>query len=667
MKKLNIRGIKTKLVISFTILILASSITLGVISIQRASDIITEEAEVSLGLLAKDASKLTESRVETQQKTLDMIALIPDIDSMEWELQKPILEKQLEKTNFIDIAVVYPDGSAYYTSGSVSQLGDRDYVKKALAGEPNVSDLILSRVTNEIVLMYATPIEKNGKIVGALIGRRDGNALSMITDDAGFGNSGYGYIINSSGIVVAHPDREKVINQFNPIEESKNNESLKSSADLFEKILVEKTGVSDYSFEGNNLYAGYAPIEGSEWIFIITANQDEVLSSIPELENSIMNVLLIVLAISIVIAYIIGSSITKPIILAVQHSKKIASLDLTEDVPGKFLKRKDEIGDLAQALQIIMDSLKDTIKEIINTSSQVLAASEEMSAASQQSAAAATEISQTIEEIAKGALDQAESTQEGSLNANELGRTIEEDQLYMKNLNIQSEKVTKVVQEGLVEIENLYKITEESNQATNEVKNVIVLTNDSSLKIGQASSVISSIAQQTNLLALNAAIEAARAGGAGKGFAVVAEEIKTLALQSSASTKEIDEIVNELQLNSQSAVKTMERVSVIADEQTKSVIRSKDKYQLIDASMKETGDTVNQLNIAGEQMDKMKDQILFSMESLSAIAEENSAATQEATASIEEQAASAEEISATSEGLADLAQNLQTLILKFKI
>jgi len=515
--------------------------------------------------------------------------------------------------------------------------------------------------------MYATPIEKNGKIVGALIGRRDGNALSMITDDAGFGNSGYGYIINSSGIVVAHPDREKVINQFNPIEESKNNESLKSSADLFEKILVEKTGVSDYSFEGNNLYAGYAPIEGSEWIFIITANQDEVLSSIPELENSIMNVLLIVLAISIVIAYIIGSSITKPIILAVQHSKKIASLDLTEDVPGKFLKRKDEIGDLAQALQIIMDSLKDTIKEIINTSSQVLAASEEMSAASQQSAAAATEISQTIEEIAKGALDQAESTQEGSLNANELGRTIEEDQLYMKNLNIQSEKVTKVVQEGLVEIENLYKITEESNQATNEVKNVIVLTNDSSLKIGQASSVISSIAQQTNLLALNAAIEAARAGGAGKGFAVVAEEIKTLALQSSASTKEIDEIVNELQLNSQSAVKTMERVSVIADEQTKSVIRSKDKYQLIDASMKETGDTVNQLNIAGEQMDKMKDQILFSMESLSAIAEENSAATQEATASIEEQAASAEEISATSEGLADLAQNLQTLILKFKI
>jgi len=196
---------------------------------------------------------------------------------------------------------------------------------------------------------------------------------------------------------------------------------------------------------------------------------------------------------------------------------------------------------------------------------------------------------------------------------------------------------------------------------------VIVQTNDSSIKIGQASSVISSIAQQTNLLALNAAIEAARAGSAGKGFAVVAEEIKNLALQSSESTKEIDAVVSELQLNSQNAVKTIERLSAIAGEQTKSVVNSRDKYRLIANAMKETEDTVNYLNIAGEKMDSMKQQILASMENLSAIAEENAAATEQATASIEEQAASAEQISATSESLTELAKSLQELILRFKI
>jgi len=237
----------------------------------------------------------------------------------------------------------------------------------------------------------------------------------------------------------------------------------------------------------------------------------------------------------------------------------------------------------------------------------------------------------------------------------------------MNNLNSQTGKVINVVSEGLNEINELYNITEESNRANKEINDVIIQTNESSVKIGQASNVISSIAHQTNLLALNAAIEAARAGNAGKGFGVVAEEIKNLALQSSKSTKEIDEIVQELQLNSENAVKTMERLSSIINEQTKSVINSKDKYQLIADSMKETESTVNHMNVSGEKMDSMKDQILMNMESLSAIAEENAAATEQASASIEEQAASAEQISATSDNLTELANDMQELILRFKI
>jgi methyl-accepting chemotaxis protein len=661
------KSIKVKLVAYFSILILLSSFALGLISIQRASSSLKEEAESALSLIAYESARLTESRIETQIRTLGMIAGQIDIQSMDWVVQQPILVSQLENTNFLAMAVVQPDGTAYYSDGTTSQLGDRDYIKKAFSGEANVSDLLISKVTNGTVLMFAAPIESNGEVVGVLIGRGDGNALSEITNDTGYGENGYGYMINGSGTIVAHPDSEKVMNQYNPINEVKNDKSQKSVAMQFEKMIKEKTGVSTYFFEGNDLYAGYMPVDGTNWIMVINANKKDVLDAIPALQKTILILMAIIVAVSIGFIFIIGNSITNPIINAVKHIQNMANLDITNDVPDAYLKMKDETGKLGKAMQSLTDNLRGIVREINNSSEQVAAASEELTATSQQSATAAEEVTKTIEEIARGASEQAQNTEEGTSKSNLLGETIEKNINYAKQLNSASNKVAEVVDEGLIEVDQLLKITKESNEAASGIYDVILKTNESSNKIGQASSVIASIAEQTNLLALNAAIEAARAGEAGRGFSVVAEEIRKLAEQSSISTKSIDEIVNELQKNAQEAVKTMERVAIISKEQSNSVVVTKDKYVLISQAMKEAIMALEQLNVSEVEMDKMKNQIMDTLQNLSAIAEENSAATEEVTASMEEQAASIEEIAGASEGLSNLAQGLQTIISKFKI
>lgn len=661
------KSLKTRLIFYFTIMILLSSLAVGLISIYYSSTSLTKEAEKSLFVMAKEGAALAESRIETEFKVLETIAGLEDVKSMDWLVQNDVLNNLIDETNFLALGVVGPDGLARYTDGIVENLADRDHIKIAFNGVESISDIIPDVVNGGTLMRYAVPIDMDGKIIGVLVGRRDGGNLSLITEDIGYGEQGYSYIINSKGTVMAHPNKELVLNLFNPIYESENDKNLESLANAFNKILEEREGLTTYTYNGNDLYAAYMPIKGTDWILIITANVDEVLSSVPKMRNNMLIASAIIILINIVIAYFIGNSISKPIIQLKGYAEKVSNLDLTENLHENLLAKEDEVGLLSRGVQHLVDNLREIIKEIDYSSNEVLSTSEELTATTQQSAIAVEDVAKAVEGIAKGASEQAESTEKGALKINELGNAIENNLDLAKNLTYTSNRISEVVDNGLVEMENLFKITEESNKASVEIYDIIQKTNESASAIGEATNVIASIAEQTNLLALNASIEAARAGEAGRGFAVVADSIRKLAEESSKSANSIDEIVKKLQLNAENAVVTIENLASISKEQTKGVINSREKYLAIRDAVNEAIKAVDELNVSSSRMEELKNEILDMIQSLSALAEENSASTEEVTASMEEQNASIQEIASASEGLAKLAENLKSVIDRFKI
>jgi methyl-accepting chemotaxis protein len=661
------KSIKTKLIVSFSILIFSVTLIIGFISIQSGYRSLKKEAEKSLKSLAEEEAKLTQSRMETLITSLQIIAQKKEIENMGWEVNPDTLKEELKKTNFLDIGYVLPNGYSYYTDGTVRLMSDRSYIKDALKGKASMSDVIISRVTRKPEIEISVPVKKDGQTVGAVVARKEADTLGVIIKDGGYGKNGYAFIINGSGRVIAYPDTSKVIGMFNPIEAAKKDPKFISTAKAYQSMRMTKSGVTGFHEGGADYIAGFAPIEGTDWIFAITADRGEVLSVIPGMIRTMLAASFLVLLFSLGLVFLLDLTITRPLIGITRLSRQIADLNLKENISDVYLRQKDEIGILSGAFQALMVKLREIIMQMNESVNQVTDAAYELSAASQQSSSVTDEISCTVEHIAEGAMEQAGSTQVGQANALKLGEMIEKNHEHAVKINRTTEQVNNLVKGGLSNIDRLSLSTLENRKATEEIGSIIMQTKKSSEQISEASRMISDMARQTNLLALNASIEAARAGEAGRGFSVVADEIQKMADQSAISTKYIDDIIATLLKNVNKSFESMEQIRQTEERQQNNVAETIQKYQAIAKAMKISEDAVTELNTSQKDMLTSKKEILDLLMSLSAIAEQNAEGARQAASFVEEQTISARTLADTSMKLSNLAGSLQLIIDKVHI
>ena len=367
---------------------------------------------------------------------------------------------------------------------------------------------------------------------------------------------------------------------------------------------------------------------------------------------------------------IIHRLLLKPLNELSKEIERISKFDLTTSQGSaleKYKKRNDEIGGISKSFYIMQENLTDMIRNIDHVAVELTNYSEELSKACISVKENGEQLAVTVDEVANGAMVQAQQTTEGNTKMLDLNDLVDTVGNNMSSLNEATKEVGKIKQEGMEVLDALVEKTEQNTTNSKQVFQVMSETGQQAQKIKEASVKIQNIASQTNLLALNASIESARAGEAGRGFAVVATEIGNLSQQTDTLTSDIDGIINDLVGKIDEALLTMERMEQTTLEQAERVNDTKDKFEQI---MKNVQTMEEKCLILGQSTDEMKQNdkaVVDVITSLSSLSQENAACMQEAAASVTSQGEEIERVSSSSQDVANLAKNLQEEISRFQI
>ena len=446
---------------------------------------------------------------------------------------------------------------------------------------------------------------------------------------------------------VADPDRQLAVDTAIKAVE----EWIKDVKECVECLIVE----SKTTVEQDRLSVTMAEIAGTmmKRTEDLTLDTEEKMNAADGRVRAFMITMsIIAVIIGMILSLVLTHNIGTGVHAVVEEIKHIATTgDLGPELPSSYyLARKDEIGDLAYSIHMVLEEFRNVAKMAealaggdwqneIKTRGDLDTMNKDMNIMLGQVNVVLHEINGNVKQVATGAAEVSSAAQNLSNGAQESAASLEEITASMQEISSQTKANAENAGHARDLAHQASKAATDGQGAMQEMTSAMERITKNSAEIQRVIKVIDDIAFQTNLLALNAAVEAARAGQHGKGFAVVAEEVRNLASRSAKAAQETSELIaksgQEIEKGDEVATRTAEMLNTIVEQ----VKQTTDIIAGIAVASNEQAQGVNQVSIGLQQID---------------------AVTQQNTASAEQSASAASEMSS-------MAASLQKLVGQFKL
>ncbi len=657
-------SLKIKLILLVVCAVILIAVPVGGIALYAIKGEATKSVNNELQNTVQTAVSQTQGWMNTNQKVIEtMGAYIQDnipLDQVTTK-QLSVYKSDYNGGNISDLYMGLEkgkrliDGSGWVPYAGYDLFQRPWYISGKAANKLTINDPYLDPSTNQYSVPITMPMkDENGNFAGIL---GEDIHLSTITKYINQIKTpgGFSFLLDNKGTILAHANT-KLVNK--PIGEQKDYSSIASN------MLANDSGQLTYTYNGDPQILYFQKLPNSGWTIATSISEKYAFADYVSLRNNIALIIIALTVICIVIATIIASRIVKPLVQLKQNAQLLAEGDLTVQAN---VRGKDEIAQLGTAFNKMSASLRNLILTVSDSAVNVNDASREMYKHAANSGDIARQISTVIEEIARGANEQAESIQGGAELVSDMTSSLEQVSRRAGEASGMIDQVNEAMTRGTDAISRQSGLAESSQQATHRVEASNTLLIQKLDEIAVITKAIRDISSQTNLLSLNASIEAARAGEHGRGFAVVASEVQKLADQSARSAEDINRLLIELQEAGKQSSEVLTSFRETNQHQQSSMQDTRHSFEEIRESV---DGIISRISLVLSGIDNVQTgaaRVSDVITGLAAVAEESAAATEQAASSTMEQSGSIVSISDSSKNLTVSADALLQEIGQFKV